>query len=84
LDFVVRANEKPEELLIPTGCVWDAYMFVCDLVRSAERKLVLVDNFVDERVLAILDKRKSVDMDRGDRSVSRGGLRVQAELLRAA
>ena len=38
LDFVVRANEKPEELLIPTGCVWDAYMFVCDLIRSAEKR----------------------------------------------
>lgn len=24
LDFVVRGNEKPEELLIPIGCVWDA------------------------------------------------------------
>ena len=57
LDFVIRANEKPEELLIPTGCVWDAYVFVCDLIRSAERRIVLVDNFVDERVLTILDKR---------------------------
>ncbi len=36
LDFVVRANEKPEELLIPTGCVWDAYVFVCDLIRRGE------------------------------------------------
>lgn len=34
LDFVVRANEKPEELLIPSGCVWDAYMFVCDLIST--------------------------------------------------
>ena len=57
LDFVVRGNEKPEELLIPTGCVWDAYMFVCDLIRSAEKRLVLIDNFVDERVLTMLDKR---------------------------
>ena len=57
LDFVVRGNEKPEELLIPTGCVWDAYMFVCDLIRSAEERIVLVDNFVDERVLTMLDKR---------------------------
>ena len=57
LDFVVRGNEKPEELLIPTGCVWDAYMFVCDLIRSAEKRIVLVDNFVDERVLTMLDKR---------------------------
>lgn len=57
LDFVVRANEKPEELLIPSGCVWDAYLFVCDLIRSAERRIILVDNFVDERVLTMLDKR---------------------------
>lgn len=57
LDFVVRANEKPEELLIPTGCVWDAYMFVCELIRSAEKRIILVDNFVDERVLTMLDKR---------------------------
>ena len=57
LDFVVRANEKPEELLIPTGCVWDAYMFVCDLIRSAEKRIILVDNFVDDRVLTMLDKR---------------------------
>ena len=57
LDFVVRANEKPEELLIPTGCVWDAYMFVCNLIRSAEKRIILVDNFVDESVLTMLDKR---------------------------
>jgi len=57
LDFVVRGNEQPEELLIPTGCVWDAYMFVCDLIRSAKKRLVLIDNFVDERVLTMLDKR---------------------------
>ena len=57
LDFVVHANEKPEELLIPTGCVWDAYTFVCDLIRSAEKRIILVDNFVDERVLTLLDKR---------------------------
>lgn len=59
LDFVVRANEKPEELLIPTGCVWDAYMFVCDLIRSARKQLVLIDNFVDDRVLTMLDKRNT-------------------------
>lgn len=58
MDFIVRANEKPNELLIPTGCVWDAYAFVCNLIRSARRRLVLIDNYVDERVLIMLDKRK--------------------------
>ena len=39
------------EQLFPSGCVWDAYTFVCDLIRSAEHRIVLVDNYVDERVL---------------------------------
>lgn len=55
LDIIVHSNEKPEELLIPSGCVWDAYTFVCGLKRSAENRIVLVDNFVDERVLTMLD-----------------------------
>ena len=45
------------EQLFQSGCVWDAYMFVCDLIRSAEKRIILVDNFVDERVLTMLDKR---------------------------
>ena len=32
-------------------------MFVCDLIRSAAKRIILVDNFVDERVLTMLDKR---------------------------
>ena len=34
LDFVVKGNEKPEELIIPTGCVWDAYTFISGLIMS--------------------------------------------------
>ena len=45
------------EQLFQSGCVWDAYMFMCDLIRSAEKRVILVDNFVDERVLTMLDKR---------------------------
>ena len=45
------------EQLFATGCVWDAYSYVCDLVRSATRRIVLIDNFVDDRTLKILDKR---------------------------
>lgn len=45
------------EQLFESGCVWDAYTFVCDLIRSAQKRLVLIDNFVDERVLTMLDKR---------------------------
>lgn len=45
------------EEIFGTGCVWDAWAFVSDLVRSAKQQIVLIDNFVDDRVLSLLDKR---------------------------
>ena len=45
------------EQIFDTGCVWDAWAFVSDLVRSAKQRIVLIDNFVDDRVLSLLDKR---------------------------
>lgn len=45
------------EQVFPTGCVWDAWTYVSDLVRSAKRRIVLIDNFVDDRVLTMLTKR---------------------------
>ena len=47
------------EELFATGCVWDAYAFLCDLVRKAEKRIVLIDNFVDDRTLLLLDKRNA-------------------------
>ncbi len=58
LDKIEELSPSPSvEQLFGSGCVWDAYTFVCDLIRSAQRRLVLIDNFVDERVLTMLDKR---------------------------
>lgn len=45
------------EQIFATGCVWDAWAYVSDLVRSAKQCIVLIDNFVDDRVLSLLDKR---------------------------
>ena len=45
------------EQIFPTGCVWDAWAYVSDLLRSAKQRIVLIDNFVDDRVLSLLDKR---------------------------
>ena len=59
VEFLVKAHTVPQENLFATGCVWDAYAYVCDLVRSAKSRIVLIDNFVDDRVLKILDKRSA-------------------------
>ena len=45
------------EQIFATGCVWDAWAYVSDLVRSAKQRIVLIDNFVDDHVLSLLDKR---------------------------
>lgn len=50
------------EQIFATGCVWDAWTYVSDLVRSAKKRIVLIDNFVDDRVLSLLDKRAITKM----------------------
>ena len=52
-----RLPEQQPEQVFATGCVWDAWTYVSDLVRSAQQRIVLIDNFVDDRVLSLLDKR---------------------------
>ena len=45
------------EQVFPTGCVWDAWTYISDLVRSVHQRIILIDNFVDDRVLSMLTKR---------------------------
>ena len=52
-----RIPEQQPEHVFATGCVWDAWAYVSDLVRSAKQRIVLIDNFVDDRVLSLFDKR---------------------------
>lgn len=39
------------------GQIYDAYEFICSLIKGARARLVLIDNYVDETVLTMLDKR---------------------------
>ena len=59
--IIAKMDEQSPKLLpeqiFATGCVWDAWTYVSDLVRSAKQRIVLIDNFVDDRVLSLLDKR---------------------------
>ena len=57
IDFLIQKEQPATEQLFSTGCVWDAYTFVSNLIRSASERIVLIDSFVDERTLLILDKR---------------------------
>ena len=52
----IAPKQQPEQIF-QTGCVWDAWAYVSDLVRSAKERISLIDNFVDDRVLSLLTKR---------------------------
>ena len=59
IEFFVRTTLPPVEGIFFDGQIFDAFAFVSDLVKSAERKIVLVDNYVDESVLAMMSAKRA-------------------------
>lgn len=55
----LEAGEPSRQGIFYDGQIYDAYSFVCDLVRKAKKSLLLIDNYVDDSVLTLLSKRKS-------------------------
>jgi hypothetical protein len=55
---LLEVGQQPQQGIFFDGQVFDAYSFACDLVRSAKKRIVLLDNYVDDTVLTLLDKRK--------------------------
>ncbi|MGE4418718.1 MAG: ORF6N domain-containing protein [Sulfurimonas sp.] len=49
---------KPTQGIFYDGEVYDAYLFVSNLIKSAKKSIVLIDNYLDESVLTILSKRE--------------------------
>lgn len=58
VDFYVKASLPPIEGVFFNGQIFDAHKFVCGLVKSAMQRIILVDNYIDETVLTLLDKRR--------------------------
>jgi hypothetical protein len=58
IDFFVKTSLPPVEGIFYNGQIFDAYKFVNDLIRSAKLRIVLIDNYVNDSVLQMLDKRQ--------------------------
>ncbi len=59
-EVLTRLDDKeaqPIEGFFYEGQIFDAYTLISDLVRKANHRIILIDNFVDDRVLKTLDKR---------------------------
>lgn len=58
-DFQIKTNLPPKEGIFFEGQVFDAYIFVIDLIKKAQESIILIDNYIDESVLLMLSKRQS-------------------------
>ena len=58
VDFFLRTSLPPREGVLFDGQIFDAHKFINQLVRSAKRRIILIDNYVDDTVLTQLDNRK--------------------------
>ncbi len=57
----IESNDlKPKQGIFYNGQIFDAYVFVNDLIKSANKSIVLIDNYVDETVLTLFSKNQKV------------------------
>ena len=54
----LEATDPPRQGIFYKGQVYDAYAFAAELIRKANKSLILIDNYVDDTVLTLLSKRK--------------------------
>ncbi len=60
-DLLIKTTLPPNEGIFYDGQIFDAWKFAADLVKSAQKSIVLIDNYIDESVLHLMAKRnKSV------------------------
>ncbi|MEI6091339.1 MAG: RhuM family protein [bacterium] len=58
IDLQIHSHLIPTQGIFFDGKVFDAYNFVADLVRKAEKSILVIDNYIDDSVLMLLSKKK--------------------------
>lgn len=55
-DALEDKTKKPNEGIFYDGQIYDAYAFVNDLLKSAKREVLLIDNYIDDTVFTLFSK----------------------------
>lgn len=58
-DALESGDLKPKQGVFYNGQIFDAYKLIADIVRSAKKSILLIDNYVDDTVLLLLSKRNN-------------------------
>jgi hypothetical protein len=59
IDFIIKTEIPPKEGIFYSGQIFDAYIFVADLIKSAKNRIIVIDNYADDSVLTVLSKRNN-------------------------
>lgn len=59
IDLQVNTTLLPRQGIFFDEQIFDAHTFVSDLIRKAERSLILIDNYIDDTVLTHFIKRRN-------------------------
>ena len=55
----IASNIEVKQKIFFDGQIYDAFSFIIDLIGKAQKKLILIDNYVDVNTLNLLCKKKS-------------------------
>ena len=79
IDLQLNTSLPPKQGVFFDGQIFDAYKLVSDIIRSAQKNIVLVDNYIDDSVLTLLSKKnKKVNCDIFTKNISKK-LKLDAE-----
>jgi len=56
IDLQLKTSLPPNQGIFYDGQIYDAYAFVNELLRGAKKEIVLIDNYIDDRVLTLFSK----------------------------
>ena len=76
VDAILNAIEEKgtpqKQHIFYDGQIFDAYLFVSDIIKSAKSSIKLIDNYIDESTLVLFTKRdKKVDMKIYTKTISK-------------
>jgi hypothetical protein len=57
ISLQLKTQELPNQGIFFEGQIFDAYVFVANIIKKAKNEIILIDNYVDETVLTVLAKR---------------------------
>ena len=54
----LQLEENIKQRIFFNGQIWDSYSLIVDIIKSANKKITIIDNYIDDSILKMLSKKK--------------------------